>query len=187
MALPRLDNHKPTTPPYTVAPQSDNPTNEVSPSSSSSNNSSSSSSTNSSSNTPNSSNVVTSPTVRTSEFRTDSEVLRFIADHMETGLPQEHAHLLDKANEIIARRRNFNAARGFTYVGNDTNVQSVLSRLDNAAVQGHIPHPYPIATDPLQLATWAGRATEIQVAFVAKRFPDLSDALYTFWNKGPVD
>jgi hypothetical protein len=123
----------------------------------------------------------------TSEFRTDAEVLRFIADHMATGLPPEHAHLLDKANEIVARRRNFNAARGFICVGNDTNVTSVLSRLHNAAMQGHIPNPYPIATDPLQLATWAGRATEIQVAFMAKRFPDLSDALYTFWNKGPVD
>jgi hypothetical protein len=65
--------------------------------------------------------------MRTSEFRTDSEVLRFIADHMETGLPPEHAHLLDRANEISARRRNLNAARG-SISSNDQQLSKTHSR-----------------------------------------------------------
>lgn len=120
-------------------------------------------------------------------FRTDSEVLRFVADHMDTGLPSEHADLLDRANDIIVRRRNTNAARPFEYVGNNPGVRSIISRLQNAAALGHIPNPYPLSTDPLNLAAWASTAKQTEVTFVARQFPDLQNALIPYWNKGIID
>jgi|GEM_PF-1560087 len=121
------------------------------------------------------------------EFRTDSEILRFVADHMDTGLPPEHAALLDRANEIIVRRRNTNAARPFEYVGNNPGVRSIISRLQNAAALGHILNPYPLSTDPLNLAAWASTAKKTEVTFVARQSPDLQNALMSYWNKGVTD
>lgn len=120
-------------------------------------------------------------------FRTDAEILRFIADHMDTGLPPGHEGLLDQANEIIVRRRNTNAARQFEYVGNNPSVRSIITRLQNAAAQGPIPNPYPISTDPLDLATWASTAKQQEVNYVARQFPELQTTLMSYWNKGVID
>ncbi len=140
-------------------------------------------------NLPSSSNPVTSaaapkpPTNQTPAFLSDAEVLRFVADHMDTGLPAEHAHLLERANQIIMRRRNANATR-FEYVGNNPGVINILTRLQGAAAQGQLPDPYPMSTDPLNLASWAASATRDQVVFVARQFPHLHNGLMTYWNKG---
>ncbi|MFM7633785.1 MAG: hypothetical protein ACKO65_10600 [Betaproteobacteria bacterium] len=106
---------------------------------------------------------------------------------MDTGLPPEHANLLDRANDIIVRRRNTNAARPFEYEGNNPGVRSIISRLQNVAALGHIPNPYPLSTDPLNLAAWASTAKKTEVTFVARQFPDLQNALMSYWNKGVTD
>jgi hypothetical protein len=105
---------------------------------------------------PSSSSPVTSaatpkpPTNQTPAFLTDAEVLRFVADHMDTGLPTEHAHLLEKANQIITRRRNANATR-FENVDTDLGVRNTLTRLQDAAAQGQLRDPHPMSTDPLNV------------------------------------
>ncbi|NCV88119.1 MAG: hypothetical protein EBW14_20160 [Oxalobacteraceae bacterium] len=106
---------------------------------------------------------------------------------MDTGLPPEHHGLLELANGIIVGRRNTNAARPFEYVGNNPGVRSIISRLQNAAAQGALPNPYPISTDPLGLATWASTAKQHEVNYVARQFPNLQNALISYWNKGVID
>ena len=130
---------------------------------------------------------VTNSAPRPSSFLTDAEILRFVADHMDTGLPPEHHGLLELANGIIVGRRNTNAARPFEYVGNNPGVKSIISRLQNAAAQGPLPNPYPISTDPLDLATWASTAKQHEVNYVARQFPSLQNALIAYWNKGVTD
>ena len=172
MSKPISGNTQPTTPHDHLAPNAPNAPNTP--------------------NVPSSSNPVTSaamptpPTNRAPTFLTDAEVLRFVADHMDTGLPTEHAHLLERANNIIMRRRNANAAR-FEYIGTNPSVRNIVARLQNAAAQGQLPDPYPMSTDPLNLESWAASATPDQVVFVARQFPHLHNGLMTYWNKVSAD
>jgi hypothetical protein len=128
----------------------------------------------------------TPPTNQAPAFLSDAEVLRFVADHMDTGVPPDQTHLLDRANEIIMRRRDPSAAR-FEYYRNNPEIKDLLTRLQSAASQGQLPDPYPMSTDPLKLESWVASATRDQVAFVARQFPNLHNCLMAYLTKVSAD
>ena len=112
-------------------------------------------------------------------------------EYVASGMPELISNTLQASEAAAAAAATRRSAKSkpepFKYVAAPGADKAIVGRLAAARWFGQIPRPYPIDRDPLRLEDWVGRRSDAQVVSLARSFPELRSALFSYKNRDGVN